>query len=117
MGLLSILMSLVEETKLLPDDRDSQTVWLNVLHDPAGMIPARARLTPNSANCPATSGTPLLGFCAAVRLVGLTPPSALFGSSGRTVAPQHGGRSFPTKQAPLVTQVRMLNCTALPPPL
>ena len=92
MSLSSIVMSLVEETKLLPDERDSQTVCVNDLHDPAGMIPAAARLMPNSANCPAQGATPLIGFCAAVKLLVLTPPSAPVGSSdcdGR--APARGG--------------------------
>ena len=74
MSLSSIVMSLVEETKLLPDDRDSQTVWVNALHAPAGMIPAAARLTPNSANCPATSGLPLIGLLAAVMAAWLSRP-------------------------------------------
>ena len=40
----SIVMSLVEETKLLPDDRDSQTVWVNDLHVPCRDDPGRGQV-------------------------------------------------------------------------
>src|SRR5206468_1129703 len=46
--LFSIETSLVVETKLLPDERDSQIVCGNDLHVPAGRIPDCARFTPNS---------------------------------------------------------------------
>jgi hypothetical protein len=107
-GRLLIEMSLTEETKLLPDDRDSNTVWLNDSHDPGGMIPAAPRLMPNSANCPATRAVLLIGLFAAVMGLELTAPSLSAGSSSATSAPQHGGRSFETKQVPLVTHVSTL---------
>jgi hypothetical protein len=46
----SIEMSFVVETKLLPDERDSQIVCGNAWQVFAGTIPAAARSTPNSAN-------------------------------------------------------------------
>ena len=69
-------MSFVEETKLLPEDRDSQIVWAKPPHVPLGMIPASERLMPNSANCPAFNATGLIGFFATVIGLSLTPPSA-----------------------------------------
>src|SRR5215212_532171 len=113
----SIEMSLVLETKLLPEDRDSQTVCGNALHgvvvEGTGMIPAAVRSTPNSANCPATRFSPLIGLSAALIADWLASPSAELPVSVCLTAPQHGGMSLPTKHVALAAsvpsiQVRML---------
>ncbi len=59
-------MSFVDETKLLPEERDSQIVWLNPSHDPSGRMSVSVKLMPNSANSPALRATPLIGLFAAV---------------------------------------------------
>ena len=80
------------------------------------MTPAAARLTPNSANCPATIAFPLIGFCA---MLIVARADAAF-SDGRAelsdVSPQQGSVSLATKQGPEATHVSTWNCTALPPP-
>src|SRR5436309_1999558 len=62
-------MSLVVETKLLPDDRDSNVPEANVSHfpvgPPAGRIPAAVRSIPNSANWFNPTPTPLIPLSAA----------------------------------------------------
>src|SRR5262245_31345965 len=100
--LFSIWMSLVVETKLLPDDRDSHTVCGNALHVPLWMIPAVARFTPNSANWPADRSWPLIGLLAAVMAAWFARPLAPFAPSVVTLAPQHGATSLPTKHGPSV---------------
>src|SRR5262249_43363003 len=101
--------SFVVETKLLPDERDSNTVWLNVSHWPAGTIAACVKLIPTSANWPATSApapAPVpIGLFAAVMALPLTAPSAAFELRLCTFAPQHGGESFETKQVALLESV------------
>jgi hypothetical protein len=109
----STAMSLVEETKLLPDERDSQTVCGNDWHEFAGTMPAADKFTPNSANCPATRAWPLIGLFAAVMAAWLASPSAALADSGLTTAPQHGGWSLPTKQVGLVGSVPSIHVRTL----
>src|SRR5258705_489378 len=109
-------MSFVLETKLLPDDLDSQTVCGNDAHSFSGMIPASTRSTPNSANFPATSLCPLIELSPARIVAWLAKPSAAACVRVFTVAPQHGGTSLATKHAPLATHVSTLKWTSTPPP-
>ena len=59
-------MSCGFEEKLDPAERDSQSVWWNGLQVLPDTPMAVVRLTPNSANSPGSSATPLIGLSAAV---------------------------------------------------
>src|SRR4029079_5117577 len=91
----SSVTSLVVDTKLLPDERDSHTVWANATHWLAGMMSAMRRLIPNSANSPALIALLLIGLFAAVMAAVLAAPSAPALLGDCTVAPQHGARADP----------------------
>ena len=61
-GVVSIERSSGFEEKLDPDERDSQSVCDVVLQAFGFWPSAVVRLTPNSANCPATRAWPLIPF-------------------------------------------------------
>ena len=112
-GLLTIVTSFVEETKLVPDARDSKSVVLNVLHVVVGMIPVFERLMPNSANWPATNAALLIGLSPEAMAAALAKPST-FALSG-TGACQQGAVSLLTKQDPVVVQFASPKATFAPP--
>src|ERR1700747_1005325 len=88
------------DSKLLPDERDSQTVCGNASHVLAGMISASVRLMPNSANLPATNARLLMPLFAASISSWLALPSAALEARSLTCAPQHGGLSLVTRHVP-----------------